>query len=409
MTKRVRILLAALAALAVDRRRSSSPDLRSSGPGRESLGLTEFEKQLDDGRRRVEVTLYDRSNELKGELDDGTEFVVRYPGRVHRRADDAASSRRVSISRSTSQRTNVWAAMLLEHRPARRRHRPAHLLDDQVLRAHDLRLRQVARRRRRQGRAAGDVRRRRRARRGGRGAPRDQGLPRRPANVRSDRRQDPEGRAALRPARHRQDAARHGGRGRGRRAVLLDVRQRLRRDVRGRRRGARARPVQERARPRAPRSCSSTRSTRSAATAARASVAATTSASRRSTSCSSSSTASTSAAGVILIAATNRPDMLDPALLRPGRFDRQIVVDRPDLEGRKAILRVHGARQAARRRRRPRRHRAPHAGHHRRRPREPAERGRAALGAARTRRRSGCRSSKRRSTASSPVPNAGPA
>jgi cell division protease FtsH len=46
-------------------------------------------------------------------------------------------------------------------------------------------------------------------------------------------------------------------------------------------------------------------------------------------------------AGVILLASTNRPDILDPALLRPGRFDRQIVVDRPDLEGRKAILRVH--------------------------------------------------------------------
>ncbi len=45
--------------------------------------------------------------------------------------------------------------------------------------------------------------------------------------------------------------------------------------------------------------------------------------------------------GVILIAATNRPDILDPALLRPGRFDRQIPVDRPDLEGRKAIMRVH--------------------------------------------------------------------
>jgi cell division protease FtsH len=44
---------------------------------------------------------------------------------------------------------------------------------------------------------------------------------------------------------------------------------------------------------------------------------------------------------VILMAATNRPDILDPALLRPGRFDRQIVVDRPDLEGRKAILKVH--------------------------------------------------------------------
>jgi cell division protease FtsH len=45
--------------------------------------------------------------------------------------------------------------------------------------------------------------------------------------------------------------------------------------------------------------------------------------------------------GVILVAATNRPDILDPALLRPGRFDRQIVVDRPDLNGRVGILKVH--------------------------------------------------------------------
>ncbi len=44
---------------------------------------------------------------------------------------------------------------------------------------------------------------------------------------------------------------------------------------------------------------------------------------------------------VILMAATNRPDILDPALLRPGRFDRHVVIDRPDLEGRKGILRVH--------------------------------------------------------------------
>ena len=45
---------------------------------------------------------------------------------------------------------------------------------------------------------------------------------------------------------------------------------------------------------------------------------------------------------VILMAATNRPDILDPALLRPGRFDRHVVIDRPDLEGRKGILKVHG-------------------------------------------------------------------
>jgi cell division protease FtsH len=48
-----------------------------------------------------------------------------------------------------------------------------------------------------------------------------------------------------------------------------------------------------------------------------------------------------STSGLILLAATNRPDVLDPALLRPGRFDRQVLVDRPDLKGREAILRIH--------------------------------------------------------------------
>ncbi|KQL47023.1 ATP-dependent zinc metalloprotease FtsH [Brevibacillus choshinensis] len=45
--------------------------------------------------------------------------------------------------------------------------------------------------------------------------------------------------------------------------------------------------------------------------------------------------------GIIMVAATNRPDILDPALLRPGRFDRQITVDRPDIRGREAVLKVH--------------------------------------------------------------------
>ena len=45
--------------------------------------------------------------------------------------------------------------------------------------------------------------------------------------------------------------------------------------------------------------------------------------------------------GIILIAATNRPDVIDPALLRPGRFDRQVVVGNPDIIGREAILKVH--------------------------------------------------------------------
>ena len=45
--------------------------------------------------------------------------------------------------------------------------------------------------------------------------------------------------------------------------------------------------------------------------------------------------------GLLLLGATNRPEILDPALLRPGRFDRRIIVDRPDLKGRIAILKVH--------------------------------------------------------------------
>ena len=49
----------------------------------------------------------------------------------------------------------------------------------------------------------------------------------------------------------------------------------------------------------------------------------------------------TTSGSIILIAATNRPDVLDPALLRPGRFDRQVVIDRPDLKGREEILKVH--------------------------------------------------------------------
>lgn len=45
--------------------------------------------------------------------------------------------------------------------------------------------------------------------------------------------------------------------------------------------------------------------------------------------------------GIIVLAATNRPDVLDPALLRPGRFDRQVVLDIPDIKGREEILKVH--------------------------------------------------------------------
>ena len=104
-------------------------------------------------------------------------------------------------------------------------------------------LRQVQGQAAQQGHAEDDVRRRGGRRRGGRGALRDQGLPAEPGPLPGARREDPQGRAALRPARHRQDAAGAGGRGRGGRAVLHDLRLGLRRDVRRRRRLPGARPV----------------------------------------------------------------------------------------------------------------------------------------------------------------------
>ncbi len=78
---------------------------------------------------------------------------------------------------------------------------------------------------------------------------------------------------------------------------------------------------------------------------------------------------------IILIAATNRPDILDPALLRPGRFDRQVVVDRPDRKGRKQILEVHTRGKPLAPRDRPRHARRPDPRLHRRRPRQPDQRG----------------------------------
>ena len=82
--------------------------------------------------------------------------------------------------------------------------------------------------------------------------------------------------------------------------------------------------------------------------------------------------------GVILIAATNRPDVLDPALLRPGRFDRQVVVPNPDVNGREKILRVHMRKVPLASDVDPEGDRPRHAGLLRRRPRQPGQRGRAA-------------------------------
>ena len=85
--------------------------------------------------------------------------------------------------------------------------------------------------------------------------------------------------------------------------------------------------------------------------------------------------------GIIIIAATNRPDILDPALLRPGRMDRQIIVNRPDVKGREEILRVHARNKPFSPRGSTRCHCQADTRVHRRRPGERAERGGPACGA----------------------------
>ena len=160
-----------------------------------------------------------------------------------------------------------------------------------------------------------------------------------PGQVPQARRSTSPRRAPRGAARHRQDAPRPRRRRGSGSALLQHLGIRVRRDVRRRRRVARARPFRRRRRP-PRRSSSSTRSTPSDGSAAPALAAATTSASRRSTSSWPRWTASTND-DVVVIAATNRPDVLDPALLRPGRFDRQVTVGYPDRRGREAILRIH--------------------------------------------------------------------
>ena len=103
--------------------------------------------------------------------------------------------------------------------------------------------------------------------------------------------------------------------------------------------------------------------------------------------------------GIVIMAATNRPDILDPALLRPGRFDRQIVVPLPEYDERLAILKVHCRDKQHGPRRRPRGHGQGHARHERRRPRQPRERGRAVRRAPRLARRSSASTSSRPATA----------
>ena len=344
MTKRARILLAVLAALAVIAV-LVVPRISGPGPHRESLGLTEFEKRLDDGQVR-EVKLYDRSNELKGELDDGTEVRRPVPGRIHRRTDDEdrRAGARPPGRVGANQRVGGDAA---EHRPARGRDGTAHLHDDQVLRPHDLRLRQVARRHCRQAPDAGvfaDV------------AGLDEAVEELreikdfladPASFEQIGAKIPKGVLLYGPPGTGKTllaravageagvpffsmsgsdfvemfagvgAARvrdlfKSAKAAGRAIVFVDEI-----DAVGRQRGAGVGGGHD-----------EREQTLNQLLVELDGFDVRT--------------------GVILIAATNRPDMLDPALLRPGRFDRQIVVDRPDLEGRKGDPARPRARQAAR-------------------------------------------------------------
>ena len=174
---------------------------RPGSPASSAQLVNQVEKQVDDGK----IEKYNVKNPKPSLL--GQLFVTLLPIAHHR------------------------AAVPVPDEPGPGRRRPG----DAV--------RQVQGQADQQGHAQDHVRRRRRLRGGDRGARRDQGVPPGAGEVPGGRRQDPQGRAALRPARHRQDAARPRGRRRGGRAVLLDLRLRLRRDVRRCRRLPRARPV----------------------------------------------------------------------------------------------------------------------------------------------------------------------
>ena len=189
--------------------------------------------------------------------------------------------------------------------------------------------------------AQGHVPRRGRRRRGGRGAARDQGVPREPQEVPGARRAHPQGRAAVRPARHRQDAARPRGRRRGRRARSSPSPDPTSSRCSSASARRRVRDLFEQAKQNSP--CIIFMDEIDAVGRHRGAGLGGGHDEREQTlnQLLVEMDGFEMKDNIILIAATNRPDILDPALLRPGRFDRQVVVDRPDRKGRAQILEVH--------------------------------------------------------------------
>ena len=169
----------------------------------------------------------------------------------------------------------------------------------------------------------------------------DRGLPPRPrANTSDIGATYAQGRPAGGPSGHRQDHAGQGSGRRGQRALLLHVRLGVRGDVRGHGRMPKCVTCSTRPRRKPPASCSSTRSTPSARSGT-VSLGGNDEREQTLNQLLTEMDGFEDNTGVIILAATNRPESLDPALTRPGRFDRRVPVELPDLKGREAILKVH--------------------------------------------------------------------
>ena len=222
-----------------------SDDTRGYKPVDTSVAMAQINSdnvksaQIDDREQQLRLELKNGN----GDTEDSDKIITKYPTGYGVTLFDALQrqGRQDQHRGQPGQRARLAADLPAAAAAAGRLVRD--VLPHADRRPDGLRLRQVEGQAAVQGHAQDHVRRRRRRRRGGRGALRDQGLPAEPDALPGARRQDPQGRAAVRPARHRQDAAGPRRRRRGRGAVLHHLGLGLRRDVRRRRRLPRARPV----------------------------------------------------------------------------------------------------------------------------------------------------------------------